>query len=172
MHPSFLGEPEPRVVPAGEYPLWDEALAVVNRDLAATLPEQGPLCLRALPGWGEGEDEGEQIYVALPDGDWHGNSLGPQSSARGALGALGAVAEAAQDTVMEVLWQAWPVCTLHGLGVHVAEDAGRGVWRCAGSSRPNDPAHVLAAIGELDTVHRPRRPDRKRRRSREERRAH
>jgi hypothetical protein len=163
MHPSFPGEPEPRFVPAGEYPLWDEALAAVDRDLAATLPEQRPLCLRALPGWAGDEDEGEQIYVALPNGDWHGNSLGPEPSARGALGA---VAEAAQDTVMELLWQAWPVCNLHGLGVHVAEDAGREVWQCAGSSRPDDSAHVLAAIGELDTVHRPRRQSREERRPR------
>jgi hypothetical protein len=151
MH-AFLGLPEPRFVPPGEHPLWDEALAVVNRDLAVTLPEQGPLRLIAYPGWEDGEPE--RLYVALANGDAHGNSLGPEATA---AGALPAVAEAAQETVMECLWQAWPVCTLHGLGMHVAEDAGRASWRCAGTSHPNDPAHVRAAIGELGTLDRPHR---------------
>ncbi|MEU0005925.1 hypothetical protein ABZ079_17040 [Streptomyces sp. NPDC006314] len=164
MHPSFLSPPEPRFVPEGEHPLWDEALAVVNRDVAATLPEQRPLCLIAYPGWEQ--DEAERIYVALANGDSHGNSLGPGTSA---AQALLAVAEAAQDTITECLWQAWPVCTLHGLGMHMAEDAGRASWRCAGTSRPSDPGHVRAAIGELDTIHRPRRPNRKRRKDRKPR---
>ncbi|MEU2065080.1 hypothetical protein [Streptomyces sp. NPDC013455] len=151
MNRSFPSPPEPRFVPAGEHPLWDEALAVVNRDLAATLPEQRPLCLIAYPAQ-EGEDE--QVYVALADGDAHGGSLWP---ARSADRALGDVAEAAQDTVMECLWQVWPVCTVHGLGMHVAEELGRPAWRCAGGGRSGDPAHVRAAIGELDTVHRPHR---------------
>ncbi|KMS83738.1 hypothetical protein ACZ91_51460 [Streptomyces regensis] len=157
MHPSFPSPPEPHVVPAGEHPLWDEALAAVNRDLAATLPEQRPLCLIAYPA---DEREDERVYVALADGNAHGNSLQPTGSTDWALWG---VAEAAQDTITGCLWQAWPVCTLHGLGMHLGEESGRPVWSCAGGGRPGDPAHVRAAVGELDTVHRPHRPNRKRR---------
>ncbi len=35
--------PEPRRVSPGEHPMWEQALALLNRDLAATLPEQN-LC--------------------------------------------------------------------------------------------------------------------------------
>ncbi|GAB1334274.1 hypothetical protein ACE1SV_08640 [Streptomyces sp. E-15] len=172
MHP-WSDQPEPRSEAAGEHPWWDEALALVNRDLAATLPEQRPLRLIAWPADAEDEDEAERVYVALDSGDAHGNSLGPAPSSPTA--ALRAVAEAAQDTVMECLWQAWPVCTLHNLGMHLGEGEGEGegaggvVWWCAGSGRPDDPEHPRAAVGELDTVHRPRRPNRKRREPRESR---
>ncbi|MFF8731532.1 hypothetical protein ACF073_34345 [Streptomyces sp. NPDC015171] len=163
MHRSFPDEPEPRLTAEGEHPLWDEALAVVNRDLAATLPEQPPLRLVAYPGWPDGEDgadgPGEVLHVALANGDWHGNALEPESTP---AGALWAVAEAAQETVMGCLWQTWPVCTVHGLGLHPGEEAGRPSWRCAGGG-PGDPGHIRAAVGELDSVHRPRRPDRERR---------
>ncbi|MEV6833403.1 hypothetical protein AB0N17_02555 [Streptomyces sp. NPDC051133] len=161
MHPHHFRPPEPRFVAEGELPHWDEALAAVNRDLAVTLPGHRPLCLVAYPGWEESEDEG--VYVALASGLFHGNALPPETTA---TAALPAVAEAAQDTVMEFLWQTWPVCTLHGLGMHVSGDAGRPSWWCAGGSRPGDPDHVRTAIGELDTVHRPRRPNRKRRKER------
>ncbi|MET8767164.1 hypothetical protein [Streptomyces sp. NPDC004658] len=157
MHPLFPSPPEPRFVPAGEHPLWDAALVAVNRDLAATLPGQTPLRLIAYPA---DEHEDEQLYVALADGNAHGNSLCPAGSADWALRY---VAEAAQDTITGCLWQAWPVCTVHGLGMHLGEEPGRPVWRCAGGGRPGDPAHVRAAVGELDTVHRPHRPNRKRR---------
>ncbi|MFI6358073.1 hypothetical protein ACIBJF_36865 [Streptomyces sp. NPDC050743] len=159
MHPSPFGLPELRFVTAGEHPLWNEALAAVNRDLAVTLPEPQPLCLVAYPGFEE-DDEDERVYVAFADGYSHGNPLWPAGSADGALRV---VAEAAQDTVMERLWQAWPVCTLHGVGMHVTGDAGRASWWCAGGARPGDPAHVRAGVGEMDTIHRPRRPNRKRR---------
>ncbi|MQY37217.1 hypothetical protein SRB17_52210 [Streptomyces sp. RB17] len=162
MHPSPFDLPEPRFVTAGEHPLWDEAPAAVDRDMAATLPGQQPPRLVAYPGFEE-DEEAERCYVAFADGYSHGNPLGRAGSA---AGALRVVAEAAQDTVMERLWQAWPVCTLHGLGLHVTEDAGRPSWWCAGGSRPDDPAHVRAATGEMDTVHRPRRPNRKRRKAR------
>ncbi|WP_189300932.1 hypothetical protein [Streptomyces cinerochromogenes] len=165
MSPAFPTPPEPYLVPAGAHPLWEEALAVVNRDLAASLPGQRPLRLLAYPAEG---GEPAQVYVALANGDAHGTSLEP---ARSAAEALPAVAEAAQDTVMECLWQVWPVCTLHGLGMHVAEEAGRPVWRCAGGGPSGEPAHVRAVVGELDTVHRPRRPNRKRRKDRAPRRA-
>ncbi|MFB0620556.1 hypothetical protein [Streptomyces sp. AGS-58] len=158
MHAPFLRPPQPRFVPTGDYPLWDEALAAVNRDLAVTLPDQRPLCLVAYPG--EPEEEAERVYVAMADGALHGNSLQPSSTA---AGALLDVAGAAQDTVMGLRWLAWPVCTLHELGTHVADEAGRPSWWCRGTEGPDGPGHVRAAVGEMDTVHRPRRPDRKRR---------
>jgi hypothetical protein len=149
--------PEPRQVPVGRYPLWDEALAAVNRDLAATLPEQRPLRLTVYP---ETADLDEQVYVALSGGEAHGNPLLPNETA---AEALTAVADAAQETVSELLWRAWPVCTLHDLGMHPRDVEGRPSWWCAGGPRKGDPAHVRAAIGELPTAHRPHRPNRKRR---------
>lgn len=38
---SPLGRFEPRGVSTGEFPLWDKALALLNTDLAATLPGSG-----------------------------------------------------------------------------------------------------------------------------------
>ena len=159
MDHSLFDWPDPRYVPVGEHPVWDEALAAVNRDLAVTLPEQRPLCLLAWLPWGESEPE--QIQVALAKGEWHGDPLPDEP--RTAADALADVAEAAQDTVTELLWQAWPVCPEHNLGMHVRKVSGRASWWCAGSAAPRDPAHVHAAIGELDTLQRPHRPNRKRR---------
>ena len=39
MHAPF-DLPEPRRVQPGEHPVWDEALALLNRDLAVTLPDR------------------------------------------------------------------------------------------------------------------------------------
>ncbi|MGW1165722.1 hypothetical protein [Streptomyces sp. NPDC001153] len=157
---AFPDRSEPRLVLDGEHPLWDEALAAVNRDLAATLPDQRPLRLIAYPGY---EDLDEQVYVALSNGEAHGSSLTP---GRSAAEALMAVADAAQDTVSERLWRAWPVCTVHDLGMHPRDADGRPSWWCAGGSRESDPAHLRAAVGELDAVQRTPRPNRKRRKSR------
>ncbi|MFF2717308.1 hypothetical protein [Streptomyces sp. NPDC058011] len=73
--------------------------------------------------------------------------------------ALAAVADAAQETVTERLWQAWPLCTEHDLGMHPLEAEGRLPRWCAGERRQ----HIRAAVGELDALVRPRRPNRKRR---------
>ncbi|WP_405920372.1 hypothetical protein [Streptomyces longwoodensis] len=137
----------PRPVEPGEYPVWDEALALVNGDLAATLPERAPLRLVALPGWEEDEDPHEHVHVALPDGTWWGNHL-PDGADADPVSALFAVADAAQDTVSERLWQAWPVCTEHTFGMHLREEDERPVWWC-----PQD--HVRAPVGALGTVQRP-----------------
>ncbi|OLZ72095.1 hypothetical protein AV521_09245 [Streptomyces sp. IMTB 2501] len=153
---AFFGRPEPRLVVTGDYPLWDEALAVVNQDLAATLPDQRPLRLIAHP---ESADLDEQVFVALSNGEAHGNSLIPAESA---AETLMAVADAAQETVTERLWRVWPLCTVHDLGMHPRDVDGRPSWWCAGGSRRGDLAHIRAAVGELDTIHRPRRPNRKR----------
>lgn len=49
--------------------------------------------------------------------------------------ALAAVADAAQETVTERLWQAWPLCTEHDLGMHPLEAEGRLPRWCAGERR-------------------------------------
>ena len=157
------GRPEPRRVPPGEYPGWDSALALLNRDLAATLPEQEPLQLLATASLGI--DEPEYVYVALANGEWHGTHLYPDSSDDAAL-ALAAVADAAQDTVTERLWQAWPLCALHDLGMHPRDADGQLSWWCAGERLRRDSAHIRAAVGALNTFVRPHRPNRKKRRAR------
>ncbi|MFF4252389.1 hypothetical protein ACFY1L_14385 [Streptomyces sp. NPDC001663] len=142
--------PAPRRVRPGEHPAWDEALALLNRDVATALPEQKPLRLVA-----QRSEEGgpEHVYVALDNGEWWGQPVEP-ASAGTPLNALAAVAEAVQDTVTECLWRAWPICTEHDLGMHLAEADGRPVWRCAGSRDGRDPQHVRAAVGELDALKR------------------
>ncbi|MFE7550094.1 hypothetical protein [Streptomyces gardneri] len=158
---GFFGSSAPRPVQPGEYPLWEEALELVNRDLAATLPEQEPLRLTGFPPWEEGE--AEYVYVALANGESQGNCLEPGSADSPAL-ALAAVADAAQETVSELLWQAWPVCGEHGIGMHPQEADGQVGWWCAGGKSAREPAHVRAAVGALGSLVRPHRPHRKPRR--------
>ncbi|MGW2620760.1 hypothetical protein [Streptomyces sp. NPDC001500] len=136
-----------RRVARDEYPLWDEALALLNRDLAATLPEAGPLQLVAQPSYEAGEPE--YVYVALANGEWHGGHLYPKV-AEDAAHALAIVADAAQDTVAERLWQAWPLCVEHNRGMHAREAEGQLSWWCAGERARLAPAHTPAAVGALD----------------------
>ncbi|MGX1542065.1 hypothetical protein [Streptomyces adustus] len=138
---------DPRPVPPGTYPRWEEALAVVNRDLAATLPEQGELRLMALPR--AEEDEPDQVYVAVADGTWHGNPLDHDFDRDDPADAFADVVDAAQESVVERLWQAWPLCAEHGLGMHPREVDDRMVWWCAGGGRAGGQAHLRAAVGEL-----------------------
>ncbi|NNN34332.1 hypothetical protein HLK59_29000 [Streptomyces sp. S3(2020)] len=150
--------PEPRRACPGEYPMWDQALALLNRDLAATLPEQEPLQLLVLPPYAS--DQPENVYVALSNGEWHGNCLNPHGAeADDPASALAIVADAAQETVSERLWQAWPVCAEHGLGMHPRDTDGQLSWWCAGERLRRGPAHVRAAVGALDTLVRPGRPN-------------
>ncbi|MFF4439617.1 hypothetical protein [Streptomyces sp. NPDC001621] len=154
MHALFE-DPGLRRVSLGEYPLWDEALALLNRDVAATLPEQGPLRLVAQPSYEAGEPE--YVYVALASGEWHGGHLYPKA-AEDLAHALAIVADAAQDTVTECLWQAWPLCVEHNLGVHAHEVQGQLSWWCAGERARFGPAHtlgaahILSAVGALGTL--------------------
>ncbi|MFC9387211.1 hypothetical protein [Streptomyces venezuelae] len=147
---------EPRRVSPGEYPAWDEALALLNRDLAVTLPQLEPLQLLALPSYDA--DEPENVYVAMANGEWHGNSLDPTSQDNLAS-ALASVADAAQETVMELQWQAWPLCPEHGLGMHPRENPEEQLsWWCAGPRPPRGPAHIHAPVGALDASGAPIRP--------------
>ena len=143
---------DPQRAEPGRYPRLEAALATVNRDFAATLPDQPPLRLML---WDE------QVYVAVSDGSWHHNGLQePDADAPDDL-ALGIVADAAQETVTERLWQAWPVCPFHKLGTHLRPegsavdwegwndgDSGRPVWWCRGGTAGGD-CHDLAPVGEL-----------------------
>ncbi|AZP19197.1 hypothetical protein EJC51_25875 [Streptomyces aquilus] len=145
---ALFDPPSPRRVTPGEYPVWEQALALLNRDLAVTLPRLEPLQLLALPPYDAGEPE--NVYVATATGEWHGNPLDPNSQDSPAS-ALASVADAAQETVVELLWQAWPLCPEHDLGMHPREDAeGRLSWWCAGERLRRGPAHVHAAVGALD----------------------
>lgn len=147
MHALF-DSPGLRRVSLGEYPLWDEALALLNRDLAVTLPEQGPMQLVAQPSYEAGEPE--YVYVALANGEWHGTHLYPKV-AEDLAHALAIVADAAQDTVAERLRQAWPLCVEHNMGMHAREVERQLSWWCAGEQPRLGPAHIRADVGALDT---------------------
>ncbi|MFY4723669.1 hypothetical protein [Streptomyces sp. LaBMicrA B280] len=155
---------EPERAEPGRWPALEAALAVVNRDVRATLPGQGPLILMAAPA-PDGFD-GEQVYVAMADGRWHGNPVHSDDLEEGAppepgeAGVLRVVAEAAQETVVELLWRVWPLCREHGTGMHprpagTSEDwypgesgtAGPPVWWCRGGRGGG--CHDASPIGEL-----------------------
>lgn len=144
--------PSGRPAQPGEHPSWDAALALVNRDLDALLPGRGPLRLWVMPPWDE--EMGVPVYVALPDGTWHGNQLPPRAG-------VVDIADAAQETVVERLWEVWPVCDEHQLGLHAREEEARAVWWCNG-----DGGHVRGGVGELPLPRLPRRERRKRRKER------
>jgi hypothetical protein len=160
---------EPRRAEPGEWPKFEAALAVVNRDVTATLPGQDALILMVAPSWQPlppgGIDRG-LVFVAMPDGRWQGNAVnadreeGDPPEPNDAMTALGLVAEAAQDTIMELLWQAWPICREHKTGLHLrpagtAEDWHGGetdasdpmVWWCRGSR--DRTSHDVSLVGEL-----------------------
>ncbi|MEU2653748.1 hypothetical protein ABZ615_00320 [Streptomyces sp. NPDC007325] len=153
--------PEPRPAEPGQWPKLEAALAVVNRDLTATLPGQEPLILLVAPS------EEPQVYVAMPDGRWHGNPVNACDLEEGdppepddPTTVLAVVADAAQETITELLWQAWPICWEHKIGMHprpagTADDWYQGetdadgppVWWCRGS-RDGD-CHDVSLVGEL-----------------------
>lgn len=163
--------PLPRRVEPGEWPEVETALAAVNRDVVATLPDQQPLVLMLspsvpFPAEGVG-DLPERLYVALADGRWQGNAVHPYgvdacdaAEPADPFMVLRLVAEAAQDTVLELLWQAWPICPAHGIGTHprpagTAGDwvqdwhgnSGHPVWWCRGGR--GGECHDVARVGEL-----------------------
>ncbi|MFI8006995.1 hypothetical protein [Streptomyces sp. NPDC086010] len=159
-----------RAVP-GRWPKSEGALAVVNRDLMATLPGADALILVAGPPPRRPSSPGargtEQIYVAMADGRWHGNAVnvcdleeGEPAEPQDATVVLTVVADAAQTTVMELLRQVWPVCPEHRIGMHPRPAGttrgwhegetgatGHPVWWCRGA--PDGACHDVAAVGEL-----------------------
>jgi hypothetical protein len=161
---------EPRQAEPGEWPKFEAALAVVNRDVMATLPGQDALILMVAPSWQplppSGIDRG-QVYVAMPDGRWQGNAVNAVDLEEGdppepddAMTALTLVAEAAQETIMELLWQVWPICREHKIGVHVRPAGTADDW-CGGEADASDPVvwwcrgrrdgtgHDVSLVGEL-----------------------
>ncbi|TWG02878.1 hypothetical protein FHX80_111290 [Streptomyces brevispora] len=165
---QYLSEFE-RVQP-GQWPEWEAALAVVNRDLTATLPGQDALVLMVAPPFQplppNGTDRG-QVYVAMPDGRWHGNSVNADDLEEGdppepddATTVLTVVADAAQATVMELLRQVWPLCWQHRIGMHPrpagttdgwsqgeTDATGPPVWWCRGGR--DGKCHDVSLVGEL-----------------------
>ncbi|MER8041749.1 hypothetical protein [Streptomyces sp. NPDC094032] len=162
----------PRRAEPGEWPKLEAALAVINRDLAATLPGQGPLVLMVVPSEQSSPRSGigsDQVYVAMPDGLWHGNPVNECDLEEGdppepddPAAALTAVADGAQETIMELLWQVWPICEEHESGVHLrragtADDGYQGetdavgppVWWCRGGAGRDGDCHDVALVGEL-----------------------
>ncbi|MFC9283434.1 hypothetical protein [Streptomyces collinus] len=165
--------PRPRPAEPGRWPKLEAALAVVNRDLTATLPGQDPLILMVQPPQEASAPSAldrDQVYVAMPDGRWHGNPVNacdledddpPEPD--DATTVLAVVADAAQSTVMELLWQVWPICWEHKIGVHprpagsavhaggryecAPDAAGPPVWWCRGA-RDGD-GHDVAQVGQL-----------------------
>lgn len=162
--------PEPRQVEPGQWPKLEAALAVVNRDLMATLPGQDALILMLAPSCEplpRRPIDRDQIYVAMPDGRWHGNSVNSCDLEEGdppepddATTVLSVVADAAQETIMELLWQVWPICSAHKIGMHPrpagttdgwcqseADSAGPPVWWCQGGR--DGTCHDVSLVGEL-----------------------
>lgn len=143
---------------------------MVNRDLVATMPGQDALILMVAPSWQplppRGIDRG-QVYVAMPDGRWDGNSVNACDLEEGdppepddATTVLTVVADAAQATIMELLWQVWPVCWEHRIGMHprpagTADDWYQDktdavcppVWWCRGTR--DGKCHDVSLVGEL-----------------------
>lgn len=136
---------------------------MVNRDLTATLPGQDALILMVDPS----ESERGQVHVAMSDGRWQGNQVNAWDPEEGdplepddEATVLTVVADAAQETLVELLWQVWPVCGEHKLGMHsrpagTADDwypgatdaAGPPVWWCRGGR--DGEGHDVAPVGEL-----------------------
>ncbi|AGS67259.1 hypothetical protein [Streptomyces collinus] len=162
--------PEPRPAEPGQWPKLEAALAVVNRDLTATLPGQDPLILMVQPACeasAPGAFDRDQVYVAMSDGRWHGNPVNacdleeddppePDDAAT----VLHVVADAAQSTVVELRWQVWPVCPEHRIGMHrrpagtegdwyegATDAGGPPVWWCRGDR--NGDGHDVALVGQL-----------------------
>lgn len=142
---------------------------MVNRDVTATLPGQDALILMVAPS---GQPlppswiDRDHVYVAMPDGRWQGNAVNADLEEHDppepddAMTALSLVAEAAQDTIMELLWQAWPICREHKTGMHL-RPAGSTDDGCGGEADASDPtawwcrgsrdrtSHDVSLVGEL-----------------------
>ena len=99
--------PPPRRIESGEWPEFETALAAVNRDVAATLPDQQPLVLMLSPSGDVGELP-DRLYVALADGRWQGNAVHAwgvdecdAAEPDGPFTVLSLVAEAAREVAQE-----------------------------------------------------------------------
>lgn len=127
-----------------EHQLLDQALSIVERDVEVVVGEAGGLRLVTSRG---------QVFVALDDGRFHGDPVQVQPGDTAAR-IIAVVAEAAQDTVMGVLWKAWPECPVHHTVASVSLSAGESAavrdkdavsWRCSAEEGPP----TVATVGSL-----------------------
>lgn len=127
--PTFTLEPR----------LWTtlvQALEIVERDVRAK-GITGTFRL-ATPDW----DDSGYAWVEF-QGIYQGNGIGPDE-AHHAQGALARVADAAQEVIMESIWQVWPLCPTHHHGLHATLKNRTAVWQCTGSG-----THTVAPVGDL-----------------------
>ncbi|MBG0831360.1 hypothetical protein HS041_26800 [Planomonospora sp. ID67723] len=132
--PTFALEP-------GLWATLEQALGIVERDVRAT-GIAGTLRL-VTPDW----DDSGRAWAEFRGGH-HGNGVWPVEG-RDLQGALASVADAAQETIMELIWTVWPACPVHHLGLHAELEHGAAVWRCAGAG-----AHTVAPVGALPSQRR------------------
>lgn len=129
--PDFAVEPQLLVA-------LERVLAVVVHDLRATGLD-GQVRLVILEG-----GEPPHAYVQYEGSFASTSGLAPSDAVgrRSRAETLVLVADELQDSVMESLFAAWPVCPSHQLGAHprVADD--QAVWWCAGGQ-----GHVITVIG-------------------------
>lgn len=119
----------------------EAALEAVKADMHATgLP--GPIRL-VIPEW----SDPPHAFVEFRDGWGSTSGIGPGAGAN-PVWALLAVADEAQDSIMEKLWEVWPVCPTHHLGAHPQEHNGTAVWQCNGNG-----GHTIAPIGHWAQTH-------------------
>lgn len=114
----------------------EAALEQVNADMRATgLPGTGHLVVD--------DCYSRSAFVRVWDGWRDTNILGISASCgRDPVLALATVADNAQGAVMHSINAAWPVCSVHSMGVHAKIHDGVAVWWC----RPG--GHVVKAIGQ------------------------
>jgi hypothetical protein len=128
------------------------ALEVVQRDVDATAAEPHRLHFVSVPSGREASDD--RIFLATEDGSyWSGGSscFGDDEST-----AQASVADTAQDCLMEVTHQVWPVCPDHERGIWVRVGDGSPYARGDGSAARSPRwwcdaggGHPLSAIGSL-----------------------
>ena len=113
----------------------ERAMEAVRADIRAT-GLTGTVRL-VFPDWSP-----SNAFVETWDGHLGSGSGIYPSECRAPVTALVAVADDAQDSLMETIWAAWPVCPVHALGTHPQERDGAGVWWCGGGG-----GHAVAPIG-------------------------
>lgn len=118
----------------------EEALAAVQADMHATgLP--GPIRL-VIPEWSTPPRAFPEFRGAV-----HGGGIGPEAGSNPTW-ALITVADEAQESIVETLWETWPLCPTHQIGAHPRQHNGAAVWRCNGNG-----GHTIAPIGHWPQSH-------------------
>jgi hypothetical protein len=127
------------------------ALELVQRDIDATAEEPHRLRFVSVPSGGDVTDD--PIFLSIEDGSyWSGGSScfgDDESSARAS------VAETAQDCLMDVTHQVWPLCPDHDRGLWVRDgdepyaqgdgtSARSPTWWCDAGG-----GHSVSAIGAM-----------------------